>query len=269
MSSKPKNTGGPLVIAFSAVLAVMLFVGFKGLAKTAKESYAEKQTAITEAQNQQSEKIKSRAEKSKAAIAQKQEAQVQAASPVANANVDIGKAKYALCATCHGQNGEGMAALKSPALAGQTADYIIRQLQNFKHGVRGADPAKDMAGAQMAPMAKILSEDDMKNVAAYIGTLSGKAAHTLTGDAAAGKAKYALCATCHGPNAEGMPAMKSPGLTNLPDYYVVTQLKNFKSGVRGSDPSKDMHGSMMAPMAKMLSEEDMKNLAAYIKTLAK
>ena len=68
MPSKPKNTGGPLVIAFSAVLAIMLFVGFKGLGKTAKKSYSEKQSSITVAQNQQSEKIRSRAEKSKAAI---------------------------------------------------------------------------------------------------------------------------------------------------------------------------------------------------------
>jgi len=110
----------------------------------------------------------------------------------------------------------------------------------------------------------------MKNLAAYIQTLSGKPQHTMTsGDANAGKAKYMLCATCHGTNGEGMPAMKSPGLTNLPDYYIVTQLKNFKHGVRGADAAKDMQGSMMAPMAKMLTEEDMKNLAAYIKTLAK
>jgi cbb3-type cytochrome c oxidase subunit III len=269
MSSKPKNTGGPLVIAFTLALVAMLVVGFKGLAKTAKESYAKNQAAITKIQDQQATELKSRSEKAQAAIAAQEDQKALAASPVANANTDAGKAKYALCATCHGQNGEGMAALKSPALAGQSADYIIRQLQNFKHGVRGADPAKDMAGAQMAPMAKMLSDEDMKNVAAHIVTLTGKAVHTLTGDATAGKAKYALCATCHGPNAEGMPAMKSPGLTNLPDYYVVTQLKNFKHGVRGADPSKDMQGSMMAPMAKMLSEEDMKNIAAYIKTLAK
>ncbi|WDE95689.1 c-type cytochrome [Lentisphaera profundi] len=269
MSSKPKNTGGPLVITFSFVLIGMLAFGFTGLAKTAKDSYAKNQSEITRLQDAQKLELQSRSEKAKAAIAQKAELKAQAASPVAGANVEIGKAKYMLCATCHGPNGEGMTALKSPALAGQSAEYIIRQLQYFKHGVRGADPAKDMQGSMMAPMAKMLSDDDMTNVAAYIGTLTGKAQHTLTGDANAGKAKYMLCATCHGPNGEGMPAMKSPGLTNLPDYYIVSQLQNFKHGVRGADPAKDMQGSMMAPMAKMLSEEDMKNLAAYIKTLAK
>ena len=269
MSSKPKNTGGPLVIAFTVALVIMLFVGIKGLAKTAKTAYANNKAEITRIKEDQSKAAKVRAEESKKAIAQKAEEAALAASPVAGANLEAGKAKYMLCATCHGPNGEGMAPLKSPSLAGQTPDYIVRQLQNFKHGLRGADPSKDMAGSQMAPMAKMLSDEDMANIAAYIQTLSGKAQHTMTGDAAAGKAKYMLCATCHGPNGEGMPAMKSPGLTNLPDYYIVTQLKNFKHGVRGADAAKDMQGSMMAPMAKMLTEEDMKNLAAYIKTLAK
>ena len=66
-------------------------------------------------------------------IAQKAEAAAAAASPVAGANIEAGKAKYMLCATCHGPNGEGMAPLKSPSLAGQSVDYIIRQLQNFKN----------------------------------------------------------------------------------------------------------------------------------------
>ncbi len=270
MSNQPSSSAGKaLVGVFTLGLIGMLIFGITALAKTAKESYASQQAKIKQGQADQAETAQAQATLAQEELTRKTEAEKAAASPVAGANVEAGKAKYALCQTCHGANGEGMAPLKSPALAGLDSEYIIRQLKNFKDGLRGADPTKDMTGAQMAPMAKMLSDEDMANIAAYVQTLEGKAQHTMKGDAVAGKAKYALCATCHGPNAEGMPALKSPNLTNLPDYYIVGQLKNFKHGVRGADAAKDMQGSMMAPMAKMLSEQDMVNIAEYIKTLKK
>lgn len=83
-----------------------------------------------------------------------------------------GKQFYATCGACHGQKGEGMQALNAPALAGQESWYIIRQLENFKKGIRGSDP-KDTFGMQMAPMAQILPDAQaMEDVAAYIETLS-------------------------------------------------------------------------------------------------
>lgn len=82
-----------------------------------------------------------------------------------------GKALYATCGACHGVNGEGMEALNAPALAGQEQWYVIRQLQNFKNGIRGANP-RDIYGMQMAPMAQILPDDQaIEDVAAYIETL--------------------------------------------------------------------------------------------------
>lgn len=82
-----------------------------------------------------------------------------------------GKALYATCGACHGANGEGQEALNAPALAGQEDWYVIRQLQNFKNGIRGANP-KDTFGMQMAPMAQTLpTEQAIEDVAAYIGTL--------------------------------------------------------------------------------------------------
>lgn len=82
-----------------------------------------------------------------------------------------GKALYATCGACHGPNGEGMEALNAPALAGQEDWYVIRQLQNFKNGIRGSNP-KDIYGMQMAPMAQILPDDQaMEDVAAYIESL--------------------------------------------------------------------------------------------------
>lgn len=87
------------------------------------------------------------------------------------ADADHGKQLYATCAACHGAAGEGNEALGAPPLAGMPAWYTVRQLNNFKTGVRGADP-KDTYGQQMAPMAKMLGSDqDVADVAAYIETL--------------------------------------------------------------------------------------------------
>jgi cytochrome c oxidase subunit 2 len=83
-----------------------------------------------------------------------------------------GKTLYATCGACHGANAEGMEALNSPKLAGQEEWYIIRQLQNFKAGIRGNNP-RDTYGLQMAPMAQLLADDAaMADVAAYIKTLT-------------------------------------------------------------------------------------------------
>lgn len=82
-----------------------------------------------------------------------------------------GKALYSTCGACHGMNGEGMEALNAPKLAGQEEWYTIRQLQNFKNGIRGSNP-KDTYGMQMAPMAQTLPDDQaMADVAAYIKSL--------------------------------------------------------------------------------------------------
>jgi cytochrome c oxidase subunit II len=82
-----------------------------------------------------------------------------------------GKTLFATCGACHGANGEGMEALNAPRLQGQEQWYLVRQLQNFKTGVRGTNP-KDTYGMQMAPMAQTLTTDQaMQDVAAYIATL--------------------------------------------------------------------------------------------------
>jgi cytochrome c oxidase subunit II len=92
-------------------------------------------------------------------------------SALAAGDAEAGKRFYATCGACHGQNGEGQQALNAPALAGQNDWYIIRQLQNFKNGVRGSD-AKDTFGMQMAPMAQTLpNEQAIEDVTAYILTL--------------------------------------------------------------------------------------------------
>jgi cytochrome c oxidase subunit 2 len=94
-----------------------------------------------------------------------------AGSSAAAGDAQRGKALYAVCATCHGANAEGLKEMNAPALAGQEDWYLIRQLQNFKSGIRGTNPA-DTYGLQMAPMAQVLADAQaIEDVAAYLSSL--------------------------------------------------------------------------------------------------
>jgi cytochrome c oxidase subunit 2 len=89
---------------------------------------------------------------------------------------------------------------------------------------------------------------------------------TVKGDATAGKASYMICQACHGPKGGGNKALNSPKLTGLQDWYIVRQLKNFKSGIRGTK-NGDLYGMQMRPMALTLAnDEAINNVAAYIAT---
>ena len=179
-----------------------------------------------------------------------------------------GKAAYAVCAACHGANGMGNKALNAPKIAGQEPWYLERQLNNFKGGIRGADP-KDPYGMQMRPMALTLANDQaVSDMAAFLSSMpvSKSSESTVKGDATAGKASYMICQTCHGPKGGGNRALNSPNLTGLQDWYIVRQLKNFKAGIRGTK-SGDLFGMQMRPMAMTLAnDEAINNVAAYIAT---
>ena len=75
------------------------------------------------------------------------------------------------CSVCHGKNGDGVWSVHAPSLAGMTDWYLVRQLQNFKSGVRGTHP-EDQLGYQMKHMVSSLEDDEAINdVVAYINTL--------------------------------------------------------------------------------------------------
>ena len=81
-----------------------------------------------------------------------------------------GQETYKVCASCHGDKGQGNETLNAPPLVGASDWYLVKQLHNFKHKVRAGDPAKDPIGAGMAPMAAGLTEQDMLNVVSFINT---------------------------------------------------------------------------------------------------
>jgi len=179
-----------------------------------------------------------------------------------------GKALYAVCAACHGLQAEGNSALHAPKLSGQGDWYLRRQLKNFKNGARGKD-VKDVFGQMMAPLATTLVDDAaIASVVAYIKTLPDiPSAATVNGNAKNGEYPYVTCAACHGANGRGVQAMNAPRLTDMSDWYLVTQLKDFKNGIRGVHPA-DMYGPQMAAMAAILVDDrETNDVVAYIDTL--
>ena len=83
-----------------------------------------------------------------------------------------GKGYFATCAACHGLKAEGNQALNGPPLAHTSDWYLLDQLKKFKAGIRGSDP-RDPIAIMMRPMAMTLPDEQaMKDVVAYISTLS-------------------------------------------------------------------------------------------------
>ena len=183
-------------------------------------------------------------------------------------NASAGEPLYAVCSACHGLQAEGNPALHAPKLSGQGDWYLKRQLKYFQQGARGTHD-KDVFGKMMAPMAATLGDNAaIDNVVAYIKTLPDNSAPGMvTGNAKNGQKTYVTCAACHGPGGRGVQSMNAPALKGMSDWYLVTQLNNFKQGIRGAHP-KDMYGPQMASIAAMLTNDQATNdLVAYINTL--
>ena len=192
-------------------------------------------------------------------------------APGLGADATAGKSLYTPCIACHGANGEGNVALASPAIAGQSEDYLVRQLQNFKSGLRGTNP-EDTGGAQMRPMVTTLADDAaVANVAAYIASLDAPPAPeaSLSGDTSSGAKFYvSRCGACHGGKGEGNDALFAPRLTTLRDSYIVQQVQHFRSGTRGAHPD-DKYGKQMAIMAKVVTDQELNDIVAFLNELAK
>ncbi len=185
-------------------------------------------------------------------------------------DIEKGKIAYITCMACHGPEGHGNKLLNAPQIAGLPSYYIETQLHNFKHGIRGADP-RDTTGLQMRPMSMTLADEQaIKDVAAYVATFTPKVPEDFLegGDPVKGQVAYTLCLACHGPDAQGVEALKTPSLKYQSDWYMLTSLEKFKKGIRGTNP-KDIGGMQMRPMTLTLADEQaMKNVIAYIRSIS-
>lgn len=180
-----------------------------------------------------------------------------------------GEELFSLCAQCHGPDGGGNPATLAPEIAGLPQWYVQGQLTKFRAGGRGMH-FDDIGGMRMRPMSMwIPSDEDVANVAEYVASLPVVEPEPVLegGDAQHGKALYAPCTTCHGVDGGGNKALNAPPLNHASDWYLLTSLKNFKQGVRGTNP-KDTTGMLMRPMSMTLADEQaMKDVIAYIVSL--
>ena len=193
-------------------------------------------------------------------------AQSATAANLIGGDAEAGKSKTAACVACHGAGGNSMNP-EWPKLAGQHGGYLYEQLKIFK--LPQADSPR--FNALMYGQVQALSEEDMKDIAAYYAqqaTATGVADPDL---AAAGEKIYrggipeenvAACIACHGPSGQGNAAAKFPKLAGQHATYTVNQLKAYKSGERSSDMNQ-----MMRNIASNMSEDDMKAVAEYIQGL--
>ena len=175
------------------------------------------------------------------------------------ADAEAGKTKSATCAACHGADGNSVNPLW-PSLAGQHASYIYKQLMDFKEGRR--------VNAQMTAMVAPLSEEDMRDIAAYYEAQPAKA---VTYDAeliergqdiyrgGITDAGIAACSGCHSPSGAGNGPAGWPALKSQHPEYIVQQLQAFKSGLRAND-----NGRMMRNLVTRMSEAEMQAVAAYV-----
>ncbi|WP_374244414.1 cytochrome c [Zoogloea sp.] len=184
----------------------------------------------------------------------------------AAAQPDLAKAKQTaeqVCGACHGADGNSQIPA-NPKLAGQHAEYLFKQLTNFKS--EGGKPA-ERANAVMGGMVAALSADDMKGLAAHF------AGQKLKPEAAKDKSSIELgqrlwragdlkrgipaCAACHGPAGAGLPA-QYPRLAGQFADYTEAQLKAFRAGERANDPAK-----MMRTIAVKMTDPEIKAVADY------
>jgi cytochrome c553 len=171
------------------------------------------------------------------------------------------------CAACHAADGNSTSPA-NPKLAGQHADYLAKQLQNFK--VKTGAKEAERGGAAAAPMAGIvaaLSAEDMRNVSAYLATQTLKPASAKSNRAtvALGEKIYRggiaeknvpACAGCHSPNGAGIPA-QYPRLQGQWVEYTDSQLKAFRANTR-------KNSSQMSTIAARLSDAEIAAVADYI-----
>jgi cytochrome c553 len=185
----------------------------------------------------------------------------------APAKSDPAKAKKIvtqLCAACHAADGNSTEPT-NPVLAGQHADYTLKQLMNYKP--QGGKPA-ERPNAVMAGNVANLSVEDMRNLAAYFEIQKPKPRAAHNPDLVKlGQALYrggslskglAACASCHGATGAGVPAMY-PRLAGQHPEYISAQLKAFRAGERANDPNR-----MMRAVAEKLLDREIAAVADYI-----
>jgi len=188
-----------------------------------------------------------------------------ACTALAAGDPDAGRQKAAVCAACHGIDGNSVVA-QWPKLAGQHPEYLERQIKLIRDGARPVP--------EMAPIVAGLSDEDVADLAAYFSAQTrspGVADETLV---AAGqrlfragddKSGVPACMACHGPAGEGNPLAGYPSLAGQHATYTAKMLTGFREGITWGDD--DASSQVMTGVAKYLTPPEIKAVASYIEGL--
>lgn len=183
------------------------------------------------------------------------------------ADLDKGKALSATCAACHGADGNSTNPMW-PKIAGQHANYIVKQLHDFKSGAR--------VNAQMQPIAANMSDEDMENVAAYFANQKskpGKANPELIplGEkiyrAGNPETKVPACMSCHGPAGAGNPGASYPAVAGQHAAYTIKQLNAFDVEDRENDHNSKDTNNVMRKVVGPMTKAEIEAVAEYIQGL--
>jgi cytochrome c553 len=187
--------------------------------------------------------------------------------PFAHGSAQNGATKAAVCSSCHGPNGNSTNP-EWPRLAGQSAIYIAEQLRLFRSGTRN-NPI-------MKPLAASLSDQDISDLAVYYEAQTPSGLEADPSYWKAGEELYRrgdkarnipACIACHGPVGRGNLVGGYPALRAQQSVYVVKQLNDYASGARyiGTNVAQvDPNSAMMLTIAKLLTPEDIRNVASYV-----
>ncbi len=163
----------------------------------------------------------------------------------------------AVCGACHTHDGS-RGSPANPILAGQYPEYLVKQLIEFKSGKR--------ENAIMKGLASTLSEEDMRNVAAYYASREAKPGFAKSKELVAlGERIYRggiadrnipACAGCHSPNGAGIP-VQYPRLAGQHAEYVEAQMRAFRDGLRKNN-------AVMNGVAAKLNDREIQAVSDYI-----
>jgi cytochrome c553 len=174
-----------------------------------------------------------------------------------------GPAAAEICLTCHGPAGDAISAAPGapavPRLEGQHAEYLVKQLRDFKAGKRKND--------LMMPVLATLRGRQFSELAAHFSSLSTERRPSVEASSAdKGRVLYEegntatgvpACVGCHRANGVGAP--RYPRLAGQRPAYVVQQLTNFKQGARTND-----RAHVMRSIAEKLTDDEMAAIATYL-----
>lgn len=181
-------------------------------------------------------------------------------------DAEAGKAKSAVCAACHGPDGNSPIDMY-PKIAGQHAEYLYKQLTEYKKGMTSGGK-EGRSNAIMFGMVATLSDQDMKDLAAYFSSQKMAAGTTPENVIERGEQLYrggdstrgiAACIACHGPRGTGASLAGFPKISFQHANYLKTTLKEFRGGQRNNDLNGMMHD-----IAKKLTDEDIEVLSQYL-----